>query len=80
MITLKSFINEGSVSISDKAKVAGELSREQDRLFADSKRIADEMIDLQKKFETDMRKLSNEQEKIAQQLAAINDTLKALVK
>lgn len=80
MITLKSFIQENTVSISDKAKVAGEMAKEQDRLFAESKKIGEEMIELQKKFESDMRKLSNEQEKIAQRLAAINDTMKALLK
>jgi CHASE3 domain sensor protein len=63
------------VTISDKARLIGELQREYDAVLADSEKVTEEIKALTAAFQVELRKLSNKQVANSEKLAALQDTI-----
>ncbi len=81
MTTLKDLTEDSTkITLSDKGRVISELSKEQDALYAESRKLYQESAKLTEEYQATMRKISNQQDKIAQKLAAISDQMNKMIK
>ena len=73
-------IKQTTVTLNDQSRAISELVIAQNKLYAESQEIYKEILNLGKKYQEDLKELTDKQSVIAEKAAAIDVTLHKLVK
>jgi hypothetical protein len=73
-------INQTTATLNDQSRAISELVVAQNKLYVESQEIYQEILNLGKKYQEDLKKLTDKQSIIAEKSAAIDEMLLKLVK